>query len=706
MRTITIKSIFLLGFASLCSANFANAQTLKPCGTKEAREELVNIHPEVINDELIYNNELRNGIAEKKLNRSPQTTEDVYVIPIVFHILHQNGAENISDAQIYDQVNILNRDYRKLNADTAAIVHGFDTIAADIKIEFRLARLDPQGKCTNGIDRIYSGLTNQADDYSKLNGWPRERYLNVWVVKTIGSQGVAGYAYYPGTVASFWARPIDGVLILHDYIGSVGTSQVGHSRALTHEIGHYLSLSHTWGDTNNPGVACGDDGVDDTPFTKGSNLVCNLNMAVCTTGVYENVQNYMDYSYCTNMFTRGQKDRMRTALESPTANRSNLYQLSNLIVTGTNTVLPICTPKPDFSANRNYICAGGNITFSQFMSRAPATSLKWEFQGGNPATSTALSPTITYANPGTYYVKLKGTNSSGSDSTLKTLFVHVYETRAYYTGLATETFETPDPNFYFWEWWSNNYNNDNKYWKVINGTGYNSNSCMSLNAFGSERKSVDEFVTPPFELTYIQSAQLTFRCSAASAGIVSTDVNDVLKVYVSTNCGQTWSLRKTFTGGANFTNWGYTPNYYTPTNANQWLLQTVPIGGLTGNVKFKFEYTSGNASNNIYIDDININGTLGVNDLNNDENGTAIYPNPSNSGLLTVNYNVATKSTTTIELMDVLGKSLKTENLGIQSPGNYSQKLDWTMLDLKPGIYLVRFSIDSKMTTKKLMIVE
>ena len=343
MKIKYCKSIVLCLFFCSTINIAAFAQAEHHCGTTEATKRLYTVYPELIQAETDYNNVLTQQIQNKKQQKSVET---VYIIPIVFHVIHQNGAENISDAQIQDQVNILNRDYRKLNADTSAIVAGFDTLAADIKIEFRLARIDPDGNCTNGIDRIYSHKTNNADDDSKLNQWPRNKYLNVWTVKTIGSAGVAGYAYYPSAVDGFM-YPYDGIIILSQYIGSIGTGSAYTSRALTHEIGHWLNLEHTWGSTNSPEVGCGDDGVNDTPMTKG-HLSCVLMDATCTPGVIENIQNYMEYSYCTNMFTLGQKDRMRAALENSVSSRNHLSLGYNLAATGTDVTgqsTAACIPK-------------------------------------------------------------------------------------------------------------------------------------------------------------------------------------------------------------------------------------------------------------------------------------------------------------------------------------------------------------------------
>src|SRR6218665_158105 len=256
----------LIAFSLIFGGAGFTASAQLNCGATEATQKLYAQHPELVAAEAAYEAEIQNLIHNATPEQRDGTT--VYVIPIVFHIIHQNGPENIPDANIFDQVAILNRDYRKLNADTATVVDAMKPLIADSYVELRLRQIDPNGNCTNGIDRIYSHKTNSADDYSKLNGWPRDKYLNVWTVKTIGDAGVAGYAYYPSAVSGP-LFPVDGVLILHDYIGSLSPSSASHSRALTHEIGHYLNLQHTWGNTNDPNVACGDDQVTDTPPTKG-----------------------------------------------------------------------------------------------------------------------------------------------------------------------------------------------------------------------------------------------------------------------------------------------------------------------------------------------------------------------------------------------------------------------------------------------------
>ena len=155
-------------------------------------------------------------------NTQRSSRSNTYVIPVVFHVIHQNGPENISDAQIFDQMRILNLDFNMLNADLVDVVSSFENIIGNPEITFELAQLDPSGNPTTGIDRIYSSETSVGDDGSKLNQWPPAMYLNVWVVDQInGATGAAAYAYLPSTAAQY--PGIDGIIINQRYIGSIGT---------------------------------------------------------------------------------------------------------------------------------------------------------------------------------------------------------------------------------------------------------------------------------------------------------------------------------------------------------------------------------------------------------------------------------------------------------------------------------------------------
>jgi PKD repeat protein len=278
-------------FTSLIILSFlfgGNAFSQLNCGTDQYHKNAIKKYPNILENERQFKELLQNSQLFQNSEQMRSSSNDVvYTIPIVFHILHNYGPENISDAQIFDEMEQLNKTFNKLNASLADVIPPFVPLVGNVKIQFRLAQKDPAGNCTNGIDRIATTKTYQSDDNAKLNLWDPRRYLNVWVANTIGANGVAGYSNYPSTVNNNPLSEKDGVILLHDYVGTIGTSQPSHNNTLTHEIGHYLSLPHTWGGTNEPGVACGDDGVPDTPETEGHTSCSPLYDYICSVNPIE-----------------------------------------------------------------------------------------------------------------------------------------------------------------------------------------------------------------------------------------------------------------------------------------------------------------------------------------------------------------------------------------------------------------------------------
>ena len=183
-------------------------------------------------------------------------------------------------------------------------------------------------------------------------------------------------------------------------------------------------------------------------------------------------------------------------------------------------------------------------------------------------------------------------------------------------------------------------------------------------------------------------------------------MNDRLRVYVSKDCGATWVTIFNKTGPTLINN-GYHPEEFVPNSASQWALQTANILPLyvTANTRFKFEYTSGNAGNDIYIDDVNISGVQGVDNSTLDENNVALYPNPTNQST-TLAYHLNAKANTKIELIDVLGKKIMEINNPNQPDGDYTIQISKQDLHLFNGIYFVKISVDNNSFTKKLIITE
>lgn len=695
MNKITFSFCALALLVNLHGKSFA--QETYFCGTDKMVKQSLEANPQLLADfnaeqarlAAIDAEEFKNGYESQTREMLP-----ILTIPVVFHILHQYGSENISDAQVHDAMRIMNEDYRKLNADFAATVPAFTGIAADCEIEFKLAQKDPTGACHNGIDRIYSALTNSGDDAAKLNYWPRSMYLNIWVVKTMADAGVAGYAYLPGTA---FPSSKDGIIILSTYIGSIGTGSPTRSHALGHEIGHFLNLKHCWGGTNNPGVDCsGTDNVSDTPPTEGW-TTCNLSGATCGSP-QDNVQNFMEYSYCSTMFTAGQKTRARAALANTSGQRNSLVTTSNLAATGVS--LPSVLCQANFESNNpvNTICAGDSLTFTDLSWNGTPTGWTWNFAGGTPNTSGLTSPTVTYNTPGIYDVSLSVTNSSGTVATTKVGYVTVNPTSAMFTGtIYTESFEgsaIPNAN-----WQVRNINAGSNTWVQTNtaaSTGTMSARIVNATTYDGH---VDELIGPSIDMTAITGSTPSMTFKVAHAQRTSTSA-DKLQVYVSTNCGENWTLRKTITGAALSTG-GVQSAAFTPTSS-QWALQTVNLSGYTTqtNLFFMFRFTS-NGGNNIYVDDINILGTVGIDELSSSINFN-VYPNPAEDNTV-VSFDLIEKGNVTVDVIDVVGRKISSLYKGALNAGEYQYNVA-SGGSLAAGIYIVQLNVDGHNFSKKLIV--
>jgi hypothetical protein len=252
----------------------------------------------------------------------------VVKIPVVVHVVWNTATQNVSDAQIQSQIDVLNKDYRATNTDLSVTPAVFQPLIGDAQVEFALATIDPQGNPTSGIVRKQTTATSFSDDdkvkSSSTGGstaWPADKYLNLWVCNLGG--GLLGYAQFPGGPAA-----TDGVVITYTGFGTTGTATppFHKGRTATHEIGHWLNLNHIWGDD---GTGCsGTDNVADTPNQAGSNFGCpTFPHVTCNNGPNGDLfMNFMDYTDdpCMVMFTHGQVARMEACLQGPRASFLNL----------------------------------------------------------------------------------------------------------------------------------------------------------------------------------------------------------------------------------------------------------------------------------------------------------------------------------------------------------------------------------------------
>lgn len=624
----------------------------------------------------------------------------IYTIPVVFHVIHKYGNENISREQILDGLDVLNETFRKQIPDTADIHPDFKPIHADCEIEFKLATKDPEGNCHSGINRIASSLTNSGDHRVKeLIHWDPSMYLNVYIVSN--AAGLAGHAVWPSDADTIpeW----DGIVMGHSYVGRIGTSDQTRSVVFAHELGHYLNLQHIWGGNNVPEfyylpvgqqANCNeDDQVADTPNTIGwSN--CNLNASSCG-NVRDNVQNAMDYSYCNVMFTEGQKTRMRACLNSSIANRNNLWTPANLAATGVEPSSGLCAA--DFTADKQVVCSDfeNEITFTETSFHGAIDSLSWTFENGSPSTSTSISPTVTYTDPGSHDVSLTVYANGQSAQTTKQDFVTVHRDSTY--GIPFwDWFEGFDP-FADQKWTTISLDDDNAW--TVTDIGYHSAShSVMLDNWSSDRITVDELIAPPMGLGSASQMRLAFKYAFASSEEVSGTTR--LLVQMRRDCESNWTTRSTLTGN-NLETAPLQSAPFAPQDESLWAQEemNIPSSFLTDDFQFRFLFTS-EGNNRLFIDDVNVDINASVDDAENDF-GLRIHPNPS-TGSLWVNTTLAQPQTIRCEIFNVKGQlAVDAEMLQVSSGTN---EHELNVEHLPAGVYLLRLSSADAIQTERFMV--
>jgi hypothetical protein len=344
LNTIFRSALAAFLFFSL-NINALIAQDVQYCGFDLVLQKLAEQNPEF---EAACSAVHHRTVRESAMSGANRAS--VYQIPVVFHVVWNTEAQNLPDEVILDQIAILNQDYRRLNPNATETREIFLDIAADAQIEFVLATEDPFGNPTNGInhvetdregfffDLLSQSITVDEVKFSATGGadaWDTQNYLNIWVCNITAGFGLQPFGFaYPPNGAPNWEGTFDvipddvqGVVVHYTAVGS--NSSVGlddnfpgneGGRTLTHEVGHYLGLRHTWGDAFFNGCAA-DDGIADTPnLASNNNFACNFNANTCDDGegdFPDMGENYMDYNQddCLNMFTAGQVAAMRYALE-------------------------------------------------------------------------------------------------------------------------------------------------------------------------------------------------------------------------------------------------------------------------------------------------------------------------------------------------------------------------------------------------------
>jgi len=704
-----MKNLLLLTFIAISFVNYSQNNW---CGFDQQLQKHYQENPNA--EAQVY--ERFDRIASGQINA--QDRVGPYYIPVVVHVIHDGEEGNISYAQIADAINMLNEDFNRTNVDASntrnTVNAPFSPVAADLEINFVLAKLDPNGNCTNGVERRDSPLgTYNADDDSKtyngggLDAWDRNKYFNIWVVNSIQGSGAGttlGYAQFPmwGGASTY------GVIIRNNAFGNIGTAN--GDRTISHEVGHCLGLFHTFQSgcgSSNSDCSNQGDGCCDTPPVDEAHWSCSNNQNNCSQipngdhfgfDALDQHENFMSYSPCQNMFSEDQKAVV-------TANLANLGHLANLVsVSSQNSSginLPDVLCRAEFSGSQLIVCAGSTINFADNSFHNVSTR-SWTFTGGTPSVSTDSFASIMYNTPGVYPVSLQVSDGTNTESETKAAYITVLSNPGlelpYSEGF--ETVSLPDNiNFFV-------YNEDNgSEWTVTNSASSTGDKSIMLSNYGENVDLIDEFHSGTIDLSPLDSTENLIMSFKYAYNKRLASNYEALKVWVSKDCGENWSLRKNLTNSVFNTNLigAASSSPFTPTSKMEWItvsFENIHSSFYTSNFRYRFSFESDNG-NNIFIDDINLYPESWLNNPeNNIENTVSIFPNPTQNNS-TINYFSATSEDLNITLYNVVGEKINTIYNGTVSSGN--TQYDVNMEEMPRGIYIVKIENSNGIKSLKLI---
>jgi len=632
------------------------------------------------------------------------------IIPLVVHVLHQGGEENLTDEDIQWAVDQINLDYANSNPNRQEIIAPFKAIAGDMEIEFKLVTIDPDGNCTNGIVRhqvpnaYFNNQDNLIESYKVAFHWDVTKYFNIYTVGKIGCEDggcTLGYAYPPYILTGGYRDHYGFVSVFGDFVKNAGTND----GTATHEIGHNLNLSHTWGSTNTPAVASNcntDDGVDDTPNTVGNFSNCNKSAVNC--GSLDNVQNYMDYSSCPANFTLGQRTVMNAAIDQYLL---GMVSPANLNAVGANysslddiTALCEVVFRAD-GASEAVVCPGASVAFTDQSFHNP-TSWNWTFEGATPSSSSDQNPTVVYTAPGSYSVTLEITNSSGTISDTRTQVVRVADNLGDVFPIL-ESFEpyatSADQDLFI----ISNPENNNGF-ELTNTAGFASSKSFMLKNLGEGGASTDMLISNVLDISkYSTVSDMRFTFKYAFAG-KSAAHTDKLSVAYSDDCGVTWKTRKTLSGTTLET---VNPKSasFTPSSDAEWKSASVTMIGiqLNSNFRIRFTFEGSPEGNNFYLDDINLyhKDEVGITESTQLASSINLYPIPAkNTAKLDIH--VQQTANYTIDVLDLTGRVVATVANEVLQNGTH--KKSFKVSHFTNGVYLIRVTANGETAIKRLIV--
>jgi len=681
------------------------------CATVEYTQALQQKFPTLLQKES-FERWFKNRSLQQQSFKQQRKQDEPYRIPVVVHVIHNGEAigvgTNISDEQILSQIKVLNNDFQRLNSDTLLTPLDFESVAGNLNIEFVLALQDPEEQITTGIVRKQGSRTswNQSTDVllKSESYWPSENYMNIWVCNM---SDLLGYAQFPVSdlegLEDFQDElaTTDGVVITYDAFGSVDDGDFDliatfdKGRTLTHEVGHFFGLRHIWGDDNTFNGCNGTDYVDDTPNQNQETNGCPTHPRSSCSEV-NMFQNYMDYTgdACMNLFTFNQADRMELILNDTQVPRRNSLLTSPALeypIGFTNDVAlkEITSPVP--------VSCGTSPTLTLYLQNRgpdPLTSVRVTYSLNEEILISSIEtfeavPTSAFA-----YISTPIQVSEGNHTLTVTVDSPNGNTdNGTSNGTLTKkiAINFPTETLPIRERFEGSFENS---WSVI--SPYTESMWGKTSTFYDqslffttvpEEHGESWLVSPVFNFTYLTEANLRFYWAYLPGNNNPASLN----LKYTTDCGLSYKVLEEFSLDETTSS--------TPTGEDDWDSKVISLASLLGeaNVRLAFVAFSSNNTNEIYLDNIEFFVGEASPKIPLDEMA-AIYS--SESGGITVTFNVDEKQSVSIQIFDLMGKVV----LADVEEKILNQTFTYELRGVQTGIYIVRIKADNQYYSQKVFI--
>jgi len=543
-----------------------------------------------------------------------------FIIPVIVHIFAVNNTLPVTPGNVHEFIELTNKNFSGILPAIEDVQPEFQSLVSNPNVQLILATKLPDGTCFNGI--IYHQISSISElpfDFTSYS-IDTEHYLNINV-----ANGMNSGATFP-TPGLLAGNPIDYINLNH-YDSRL------RQITLTHELGHWLGLGHTFGPANVSAVACFDDGIADTPPTKGSALgTCNLTLSECTPEVIENVHNHMDYSDCPMMFTLGQAQQMLNVIADTNLARYQLGLPENLISTGVfdTTFCPgtLITFNDQFPN-----CDSSLIRLFGTYTNIIADSVSWYCPGATQELWLSDHPQVHYPTEGlktAYFTVCGQGNCVTSERTFNVSINQGVPSLPFTEFPYSEDFEN---NFSFPGQHISQNLNDITPWRISDFTGYNSENCAYVPAMSTSVYDTTEFVVGAFDFSTLQNPTITAKIAISRPNNAS---NCVFSIGIREVCNNLVPSGNYYNKDIGEISLGNTQVNFIPQSNNQWYPVTLTwpnfVNASNAELYFRVNYFPLNPSNTheaFYIDDIRV-GELEVTTKLNKINtpSFSVFPNP------------------------------------------------------------------------------